>query len=663
MIDERRRVVVRGVSPQVDGGRHPVKRVVGESVAVEADAFADGHDHVTAVLQHRPPGGSRWRDVTMTSLGNDRWTASFVTSATGDHQWRIRAWVDHAGTWREHLEAKAAADVDVPMHLAAGAQLLRDMAGDRRSAAAARLRELADELADEDTPVDERVAIGLDERTAAAMTAGDPRRYATDSATQRVQVDQRRAGFSAWYELFPRSLGGPDRHGTLADVHDELPRIAAMGFDVLYLPPVHPIGISHRKGPNNTTVAGPEDVGSPWAIGGEDGGHLAVHSELGTVEDVAELATVARDEHGIELALDIAFQCSPDHPWVDEHPEWFKQRPDGSIQYAENPPKKYQDIYPLDFETDDVEGLWSALRDVFLFWCDQGVRIFRVDNPHTKAFRFWEWCIAEVRAEHPDVVMLSEAFTRPRVMEELAKRGFAQSYSYFTWREHKWELEQYVREMFHTGHIDFMRPNFWPNTPDILPFHLQHGTRATFDSRLVLAALLNANYGVYGPAYEALEGTPVAPGREEYLDSEKYELRHRVLPSVDDPNSVGWLMRRLNRIRREHPALHRNRNLTLHHVDDDMLMAWSKCTDDGGDVVLVVVSLDPHHGRSGTVHLDMGGLRLDDGEAFVVHDLLDDRQYHWQGSANFVARHPGAPAHVFHVRRRDEAARDQLTTW
>ncbi len=656
MPTERRRVVIRGLAPTVDAGRHPLKRVVGQPVPLGADVFTDGHDHVAAVLQHRRTGARRWREVPFEPVGNDHWTGTFVPDTVGDVEYRIVAWVDHLATWRAHLARKVEAGVDVPMHLLAGADLLRELAGRRRSKGAARLRELADVLGDESQAVGDRVEIGRSEELAAAVAAADPRRNATTSPSLRVHVDRERAAFSAWYELFPRSLGGPDRHGTLRDVQKQLPRIAAMGFDVLYLPPVHPIGITHRKGPNNVLEAGPDDVGVPWAIGGADGGHTAVHRELGTVRDVARLAEVAREKHGIDLALDLAFQCSPDHPWVQEHPEWFRKRPDGSIQYAENPPKKYEDIYPLDFESEDAEGLWEELLAVTRFWVDQGVKVFRVDNPHTKAFRFWEWMIARIREDDPDVLFLAEAFTRPRIMEELAKRGFSQSYSYFTWREHKWEIEEYVREMFHTERIDWMRPNFWPNTPDILPEHLQHGGRPVFVHRLVLAALLNANYGVYGPAFELMEHRARHHGSEEYLDSEKYQLRDW---DLDAPDSLAPLLTTINRIRRDHPCLQRNRNLTQHHVDNDALMAWSKCTDDGSDVVLVVVSLDAHHRQAGTVHLDLGGLRLGPDEAFGVHDLLTDQHYGWIGSANYVELDPSLPAHVFHVTPRTPGQHDR----
>jgi starch synthase (maltosyl-transferring) len=640
-------VVVRAIEPTVDGGRHPLKRVVGETVTVTADAFCDGHDRVAAVVEHRPGPTADWTSEAMTVGRNDRWTATFTVTTPGTTEFRVVAWVDHATTWREHLRKKALAGVDVPVQLASGAELLTAMVRGQRSAVAKRVRDAGRVLADDDLPLGDRVAVGLDEALGDDLVAVDPRTHATSTPSLRVAVDRERAAFSAWYELFPRSLGGPDRHGTLADVLDQLPRVARMGFDVLYLPPVHPIGVTHRKGRNNSTVATSDDVGVPWAIGGSDGGHTAVHAELGTVEDVARLATVAREQHGIDLALDLAFQCTPDHPWVTEHPEWFRQRPDGTIQYAENPPKKYEDIYPLDFETSDAAGLWQALLEVTLFWVEQGVKVFRVDNPHTKSFRFWEWMIAEVRAVDADVLFLAEAFTRPRVMEELAKRGFSQSYSYFTWREEKWELEQYVREMFHTEHIDWMRPNFWPNTPDILPEHLQSGQRATFVARLVLAALLDANYGVYGPAFELMEHTPRAPGSEEYLDSEKYQLRSW---DLDSETSLEPLLRAVNEVRRAHPALQRNRNLTQHTVDDDHLLAWSKCTDDGSDVVLVIVNLDPHNRRGATVHLDLGGLRVEPGDGFDLHDTLTGHTYQWHGADNYVELDPSLPAHVFHVR-------------
>jgi starch synthase (maltosyl-transferring) len=467
--------------------------------------------------------------------------------------------------------------------------------------------------------------------------------------TLRVWVDRERARFSSWYELFPRSWGKPGQHGTLRDVAAQLDYVEEMGFDVLYLPPIHPIGRSFRKGKNNTTEAKQGDVGSPWAIGAKEGDHLAILGELGTFEDLEYLI---QQLHGrkMELALDIAFQCAPDHPWVTEHPEWFKKRADGSIQYAENPPKKYQDIYPLDFESSDWQGLWDALKEVFIFWADKGVRIFRVDNPHTKAFPFWEWVIAEVQAVYPDVIFLAEAFTRPRVMERLAKLGYTQSYTYFTWRNTKAELTEYMTELTKTDVAEYMRPNFWPNTPDILPFGLQTGGPNAFKSRLVLAATLSSNYGMYGPAFELGESIPFKEGSEEYLNSEKYEIKRW---NRDAPNSLRPLITLLNQARRANRALQGNENLVFHPTDNAQIMAYSKATADGSDVVLTIVSLDPVSTQAGFVTLDLAALGVTDGASFDVFDLLANRGYRWQGSRNYVELRPyEVPAHVFQVTRR-----------
>jgi starch synthase (maltosyl-transferring) len=462
-------------------------------------------------------------------------------------------------------------------------------------------------------------------------------------------VDRERARFSSWYELFPRSWGKPGQHGTLRDVAAQLDYVEEMGFDVLYLPPIHPIGRSFRKGKNNTTEAKEGDVGSPWAIGAKEGGHLAILRELGTFEDLDYLIQQLHVRK-MELALDIAFQCAPDHPWVTEHPEWFKKRADGSIQYAENPPKKYQDIYPLDFESSDWQGLWDALKEVFTFWAEKGVRIFRVDNPHTKAFPFWEWVIAEVQTVYPDAIFLAEAFTRPRVMERLAKLGYTQSYTYFTWRNTKAELTEYMTELTKTEVAEYMRPNFWPNTPDILPFGLQTGGPNAFKSRLVLAATLSSNYGMYGPAFELGENVRFKEGSEEYLNSEKYEIKRW---NRDAPNSLRPLITLLNEARRANRALQRNENLVFHPTDNAQIMAYSKATDDGADVVLTIVSLDPVNTQAGFVTLDLAALGVTDGSIFDVFDLLANRGYRWQGSRNYVELRPyEVPAHVFRVTPR-----------
>ncbi|MGE5231771.1 MAG: alpha-amylase family glycosyl hydrolase, partial [Deltaproteobacteria bacterium] len=465
-----------------------------------------------------------------------------------------------------------------------------------------------------------------------------------------------RARFSTWYELFPRSCATEvGRHGTFRDCETRLPYVAAMGFDVLYLPPIHPIGRSHRKGRNNETLATPGDVGSPWAIGGPEGGHTAIHPDLGTLEDFRRLLAKAR-EHGLEVALDIAFQCSPDHPWVRDHPEWFRGRPDGTIQFAENPPKRYQDIYPLDFETPAWRELWEELKNVILYWVEQDVRLFRVDNPHTKAFDFWEWAVIEVKAVHPEVLFLSEAFTRPRVMYRLAKLGFSQSYTYFTWRNTKDELIEYFTELTDTPVRDYFRPSLWPNTPDILPEFLQLGGRHAFAIRLVLAATLGANYGIYGPAFELGENAPREPGSEEYLHSEKYELKRW---NLDAPDSLAALITRVNRARRENPALQQDRSLRFHGSDNPVLLCYSKTTPDLTNTVLVVVNLDPFHPQVGWVDLDLAALGIPADHAYELEDLIGGSRHLWQGPRGYVDLAPDvAPAHVFLVQRRVRTERD-----
>jgi starch synthase (maltosyl-transferring) len=500
-------------------------------------------------------------------------------------------------------------------------------------------------------------AVALDESLAALARLHPDRQLETTYAVEfPLTVDRARAGFSSWYELFPRSTAAEiGVHGTLRDCEARLPYVAGMGFDVLYLPPIHPIGRSRRKGPNNTLVAGEEDVGSPWAIGAAEGGHKALHPQLGTIDDFRSLVARARGL-GLEVAIDVAFQCAPDHPYVEAHPEWFKHRPDGSVQYAENPPKKYQDIYPFNFESEEWQALWEELFDVFAFWIGEGVRIFRVDNPHTKPFPFWEWVIAKVKHEHPDAIFLSEAFTRPRVMHRLAKLGFTQSYTYFTWRNTKAELTEYFTELTRSPGREYFRPNCWPNTPDILPESLQLGARPAFMARAVLAATLSANYGIYGPAFELLERLPREPGAEEYLDSEKYQLRHWDLERSD---SLAPFLARLNAARRDNAALQRDAGLVFFPTDNDELICYARLDVERSNVVLAVVNLDPHHAQSGWVSLDLAALDLDPEHPFQVHDLLSDARFLWNGPRNFVLLDPArVPAHVFRVRRRVRTERD-----
>ncbi len=559
-----KRVVIEGVSPEIDGGRFPVKRIAGDEVRVEADLFADGHEPVEGSLLFKHEADRTWTEVPLKPLENDRWTASFTVSKLGTTLYTLKGWV----------------------------------AGGKKNA----------------------IAYGKE---------------------LKVQVDRGLARFSAWYELFPRSCG------SFKDTESRLPYIASMGFDVLYLPPIHPIARIMRKGKNNRVGAEPGDPGSPWAIGAKEGGHKSIHPELGTLDDFRRLVKKAGDL-GVETALDIAFQCSPEHPYVREHPEWFRHRPDGSIQYAENPPKKYEDIYPFDFESKQWKALWEELKSIFLFWADQGVRIFRVDNPHTKPFDFWEWVIGEVRAKHPDAIFLSEAFTRPKIMFHLSKLGFTQSYTYFCWRNTRWELADYFTELTQGPAKEFFRPCLWPNTPDILTEFLQKGGRPAFAARFVLAATLGSSYGIYGPAFELCENQPRDPGSEEYLNSEKYEIKHW---DVDRPDGLKDLITRVNRIRRDHPVLHRNEGLVFHPSDNDQLICYSKQSPKGGSPLLVVVNLDPHHRQGGSVDLPLDRFGVTAGKPFEVEDLLNGTRYNWQGPRNFVELDPAAAsAHIFRVK-------------
>ncbi|MGB7134216.1 MAG: alpha-1,4-glucan--maltose-1-phosphate maltosyltransferase [Acidobacteriaceae bacterium] len=654
--DGRKRVVIESVRPEIDAGRFPIKRIIGDSVQVEADVFADGHDHVAARLLFRFREIPSWTAVPMRPLGNDRWRAEFPVSRMGEYLYTIAGWIDHFDTWRSDLEKRIAAGQNIAVDLLNGAVLVEQAAERAPRDEASDLRRWATLLRSTGN-LEKAQATALDPALAATMALYlDPALETRFERELRVTVDREKARYSAWYELFPRSTSPePRKHGTFRDAEARLDYVARLGFDVLYLPPIHPIGQAFRKGKNNTTTAESGDPGSTWAIGSAEGGHTAIHPQLGTLDDFRHLLQAAAAKN-IELALDIAFQCSPDHPWVQEHPAWFKHRADGSIQYAENPPKKYQDIYPLDFESSDWQGLWNGLRDVFLFWIEQGVRIFRVDNPHTKAFPFWEWCIAEIKRDAPDALFLAEAFTRPRVMQRLAKLGFTQSYTYFTWRNTKQELTEYFTELTQTQVCEYMRPNLWPNTPDILAEPLQIGGRPAFLARLVLAATLGPNYGIYGPAFELGENKPLRPGSEEYLHSEKYEIRHW---NLDSPHSIAGAIATVNRARRENAALHANHDLFFHPTDNPYLIAYSKSSRDGSNFILTVVNLDFFHTQSGWITLDLDRFQLRSDETFQVFDHLTGARYLWQGPRNYVELSPGKmPAHLFRVLRKVRSEKD-----
>ncbi|GKT15341.1 alpha-1,4-glucan--maltose-1-phosphate maltosyltransferase [Acidovorax sp. SUPP2522] len=673
--DGRVRAVVEAVLPCVDGGRFAAKRVAGEPARITAHCFTDGQDVLRVALQW-------WRDrdgnataapadateVAMEASGNDEWVADFTPPEPGLYRYTVSAWVDPFESWRRELERRVdPQDIRVAARVGAAEALA---AAQRASAAQDRsdLTDWAQALergAQAEGDADMLKALALDEAAAAAMRRHPDRRFEVRYPDALpLRADRERARYSTWYELFPRSAAPTAGvHGTFRDVEARLADISAMGFDVLYFPPIHPIGREQRKGKNNALAAGPDDVGSPWAIGAKEGGHKAILPELGTVQDFRRLVVAAK-EQGLEVALDIAFQCAPDHPYVKEHPDWFRWRPDGTVQYAENPPKKYQDIYPFNFECDDWRGLWSELKSVFEHWIGEGVRIFRVDNPHTKAFPFWEWVIAEIQRDHPDTIFLAEAFTRPKVMHGLAKRGFTQSYTYFTWRNTKHELTEYFTELSTGPGREYFRPNAWPNTPDILHEHLQGGEPAVFMARLVLAATLAANYGIYGPAYELLDHLPRGPGSEEYLDSEKYQLRHW---DLERPGNLRAFITRVNQIRRENPALHADHRLRFLHVDNDQLLAYMKHSADGRNIVVTVVNLDPHHPQSGWLRLSAADIAATDPSTsdmpaskpaplptdWQMHDLLSQQRFVWQGDAHYVLLDPHrSPAHVFVVRRR-----------
>lgn len=680
----RNRVVIENAYPQVDNGRHPIRRIVGDCISVTASIFADGHDQLCGRLLYRHESDKEWRVAAIKNgLPNtdpDRWSGSFFVDKIGLWSYTVEGWVDHFATWARDLKKTfdaltpiASQDADLirrelPIKLRFGAALVEDISQRARGEHAKRMLDISrllKHLADEQYDVH---GYPLDEEAESIIALYPDLTFATRFEPElHVHVDRQLAGFSSWYEIFPRSASSvPGKHGTFADVERQLPEIAAMGFDIVYLPPIHPIGRTHRKGKNNSPTETPGDPGSPWAIGDRDapvsssaagggeiehGGHKSIHPQLGDFESFKHLVATAASLK-LELALDIAFQCSPDHPWVVDHPQWFHVRPDGSIQCAENPPKVYQDIFPLNFESEDWQGLWVELYSVFDFWIQHGVRVFRVDNPHTKALPFWEWCLAELRCHHPDVILLSEAFTRPSVMYQLAKVGFGQSYTYFTWRNTSFELRAYLEEITRPPISEFFRPNFWPSTPDILPLALQEGGPTAFKQRVILAATLSSNYGIYGPAYELCENAPTAPApgkleSEEYLDSEKYQIRQR---DRNASESLVPLIRMLNQIRRQNRALQSNQSLHFHNIDNDKLLCYSKSTADNANTILVVVTLDAKTAQMGWIDLDLKHLGVLTDATFVVEELLTGEHDVWHGNKIMISLQPELrPAKIYRI--------------
>lgn len=642
----RRRVVITNIQPQVGCGQYPAKVIIHQPLKISASVFADGHDELSASVLVRHESEKTFQEIPMTLVNNDHWEATFLPARFGQYLFTVAGWIDHVATWQKRLLIKKNAGQDVWLERQIGAGLLQELKAKDKTHRTF-LARLSQQLLDAATETDAFL-----EDLKSQELAQISRRYADRNLATRhpknyvLDVERKKAGFSTWYELFPRSASPePGRHGTFQDVKALLPRVAEMGFDVLYLPPIHPIGQQKRKGKNNSLEAGEHDPGSPWAIGSALGGHKALHPELGNLKDFKSLIAAAK-KLDIDIAMDIAFQTAPDHPWVKEHPQWFKWRPDGTVQFAENPPKKYEDILPINFESEDWENLWQELKSVFDYWIAQGVTVFRVDNPHTKSFHFWEWCIGEIHKTHPEVIFLAEAFTRPRLMEQLAKGGFTQSYTYFTWRETKQELQEYLTELTTTEQRWYMRPNFWPNTPDILPKHLTEGGDTAHQIRLILAATLSSNYGLYGPVYE-FGFTEPFPGKEEYIDNEKYELKHWDWKKW---TKTGELIARVNRIRKENPALQRTDNISFVHTGNDQIICYVKRDESSGNVLIIAVNLDPRNTQSTDVYLPFEQLGLKNRWHYDLEDLLTGDRYTWEGEHHFIQLNPyDMPAHILRL--------------
>lgn len=639
------RVYIDNVYPEIDGGKYPIRRVPGEIVEVEADVFADGHDLVCARLLYRHFSEKKFSIAPMESTGGERWKGSFEITKQGTYIYTIEAWLDHALSWQHTLKRRLAGKEKLDVELLHGVKFLQKI---KTKAAAKEKKSIEDiiELFKDKKRYDEAVKMALSTEAEQWIKKYPDTGIFTRYKELSVWVDRKKAAFSTWYVLFPRAASNvAHRHGTFKDVERLLPRLRDMGMDVLYLPPIHPIGKTHRKGKNNSLKARPDEPGVPWAIGDESGGHKAIHPELGTLEDFQSLVKKAA-EHGMEIALDYALQCSPDHPYVKEHPEWFMWRPDGTAQYAENPPKKYQDVIPFNFETKEWETLWEELKSIVEFWMEQGVKIFRVDNPHTKSVYFWEWLISEIKKKDPDVLFLAEAFTAPKMMYHLAKIGFTQSYTYFTWRNSKAEMTEYMEELTKTELKEYFRPNFWPNTPDILPYHLQTGKESTYIARVFMAATLSSNYGFYGPVYELLVSDAL-PGREEYLNSEKYEIRNW---DWDRDTRLKMAITSINKARMENEALQETNNVEFLNTQNDNLLAYYKQSRDGSNKFICIVNLDPNNKQWAFLQTPLEKIGKPEGQPFMVHDLMNDARYQWNKRWNYIELDPGIlPCHLFRI--------------
>jgi len=648
MIDSngKARVIITNVSPVVEGGYFPAKAVINEDITIAADIFGDGHDEVAASVFVKHETDADWTEIPMRFVINDHWRAILPADKLGFYEFEVIGWIDHYGTWRKGLKKKFEAGQDITVELLIGAELLEHAAALADKKVKTKLQKWIKVFKKPTTP-EEGVQLALSDDIYQAMYYFRPKDFITTyPQIFKIEVERKKAGFSTWYELFPRSAAAEDgKHGTFKDVQRLLPRVAQMGFDILYFPPIHPVGEKNRKGKNNSLTSLLGEPGSPWAIGNRMGGHKAINPDLGTLDDFKELIEAAR-KLDIEIAMDIAYQCAPDHPYVKEHPQWFKWRPDGTVQYAENPPKKYEDILPFNFETDDWENLWKELKSVIDYWIAAGISVFRIDNPHTKSLRFWEWMIREVRKEHPEIIFLAEAFTRPRIMERLAKAGFNQSYTYFTWRNSKWEIEQYMNELAKTDMRYYFRPNFWPNTPDILPEVLSNDGENAHIMRLLLAGTLSSNYGLYGPVYEFNINKP-HPGKEEYTDNEKYELKHW---NWGQYTRTGEIITRLNRIRRQNTALQSTWNIDFAETTNGQIICYVKTDQKTNNNLIIAVNMDVYNTQSAMVKIPLEKLGLRADQPYSVTDLLSGSKYRWQGEWNFIELNPYAmPAHIFRV--------------
>lgn len=641
------RVIIEAITPQINEGRYAIKRVVGETVNVEADIYADGHDVLQAYLCVKHESQRIWKNILMEDLGNDRWQASFKVEKQGNYEYTVQGWIDHPLNWQHNIERKIKDNQHVNIELLDGIQYLNHLLEHSNQSESQEIKTWVKLFKEEDS-YQTALEIAQSEELHALFIKYPLQKFVTEYEQKfKVEVDRHKAIFSTWYEFFPRSASQTvGKHGTFKDCEKLIPRVADLGFDTLYFPPIHPIGIDFRKGKNNTLTPTTEDVGSPWAIGNTEGGHKDIHPELGTLADFKSLVKTAQ-KYGIEIALDYALQCSPNHPYVKEHPEWFTWRPDGSVQYAENPPKKYQDILPINFETKAWKSLWEELKSILVYWAELGIKVFRVDNPHTKSFLFWEWVIAEVKKKYPETIFLAEAFTRPKVMHQLAKAGFTQSYTYYTWRNSKQELIEYMIEISQGEGKEYFRPNFWPNTPDINPYNLQDGNENLFLTRYFMAATLSSSYGLYGPVYEYIVHQPY-PGKEEYLDSEKYEIKHW---DWTQESKLTRIIRQVNQWRRENTALQFTNNIKICEIGNDALLAYYKESEDRSNRVLMIVNLDPHKTQNGMVRLPYEQMGIQPQTPLVMHDLISDRSYTWNQEWNYIELSPYQyPYHLFVIK-------------